>query len=397
MSVRIERLMEDLKKLGSIGFVPGKGANRMAYSKNFYEGRDFVRKKMEEAGLMTCIDAVGNLTGVLPSSTGRCKQKIAMGSHIDTLQNGVNYDGALGVLGADEAVRVLREEGWKNDHPIEIIAFNEEEGNVVGGTFGSKAFAGAPLEESMIKPMAERHISREDFASCKRNKNDYLVYLEYHIEQGGILESEGKTIGIAEGIFGILRYKATVRGDANHAGSTPMRLRNDAMEKTCRIITDLMDSVRETGNTMVCTVGTMSVTPGAVNVIPGETQFIIELRDKSMNRMYDVIKQLLARWKDKGLSVEEFIKQPETVCSPQLCEIVEKAAEELDYSSMRMYSGAGHDLINMSFLVPSALIFIPSRNGISHRFDEYSDPDHIRDGAEVLLRTLQKIDRGAFE
>ena len=249
----------------------------------------------------------------------------------------------------------------------------------------------------MIKPMAERHISREDFASCKRNKNDYLVYLEYHIEQGGILESEGKTIGIAEGIFGILRYKATVRGDANHAGSTPMRLRNDAMEKTCRIITDLMDSVRETGNTMVCTVGTMSVTPGAVNVIPGETQFIIELRDKSMNRMYDVIKQLLARWKDKGLSVEEFIKQPETVCSPQLCEIVEKAAEELDYSSMRMYSGAGHDLINMSFLVPSALIFIPSRNGISHRFDEYSDPDHIRDGAEVLLRTLQKIDRGAFE
>ncbi len=397
MRIQIDRLMADLKELGSIGFIPGQGASRMAYSPDFVRGRDFVRKRMEEAGLSVQIDAVGNLTGLLPQAQGTGEKRIAMGSHIDTVPMGGIYDGALGVLSAIEVVRTLREAGWKNRHPIEIIAFNEEEGNVIGGTFGSKAFAGAPLETPMLQKMKAFQLTEEDVRRCKRKQDDYLLYLEYHIEQGGILEAKEKTIGIVEGIFGILRYKATVSGKANHAGSTPMELRDDAMEKTARIITDLMDTVRAETESMVCTVGTMTVKPGAVNVIPGETQFIIELRDKTMTPMYSVMEKLKKRWEDQGLHLEEYITQPETLCDKKLCLIAENTAKELGYPSMRMYSGAGHDLINTSFLMPGMLLFIPSRGGISHRYDEYSAPEHIEAGAEVLLEMVQRIDEGAFE
>lgn len=396
MRIHIDRLMDDLKTLGAIGYTEGEGVSRLAYSRAFFQGRDFVRGRMEAAGLVTSIDAVGNLTGLLPSATGKYRNKIAMGSHIDTVPKGGIYDGALGVLGAIEAVRALRESGYENQHPIEVIAFNEEEGNVIGGTFGSKAFAGGPLEASMLEPMTAQHISKEDFASCRRSGADYLAYLEYHIEQGGILEAREKTIGIVKGIFGILRYRARVTGSANHAGSTPMSLRDDAMEKTCRIIADLMDRVRASGDTMVCTVGTMSVKPGAVNVIPGQTEFIIELRDKSMEDMSRVIKGLGARWESQGLQLEEYIIQPETLCDARLCRIAEESARRLRMPAMELYSGAGHDLINTSFLTPAMLIFIPSRGGISHRLDEYSSPEDIKAGAEVLLETLKKIDEGGF-
>lgn len=397
MGINMERLMRDLKSLGAIGYAEGQGAGRMAYSQAFFQGRDFVKARMEEAGLSTAIDAVGNLTGLLPSATGKRQKKIAMGSHIDTVPKGGIYDGALGVLAAIEVIRVLREKGYENDHPLEIIAFNEEEGNVIGGTFGSKAFAGAPLEASMIEPMGARNISKADFASCRRHAEDYLAYLEYHIEQGGILEASQKTIGIVRGIFGILRYRARVTGMANHAGSTPMGLRDDAMEKTCRIITELMDRVRASGRTMVCTVGTMAVKPGAVNVIPGQTEFIIELRDKTMADMYQVIEDLRAQWEGKGLCLEPYITQPETRCDSQLRVLAQQTAQALELPHMEMYSGAGHDLINTSFLMPALLLFIPSRGGISHHMDEYSAPEDIRAGTDVLLELLKKIDKGGFK
>lgn len=397
MNVNIKRLIGDINELGSIGWTDGAGANRMAYSKAFFEGRDFVQRRMEEAGLVTSIDAVGNLTGYLPGNgEGALKKRIAIGSHIDTVPNGGIYDGALGVLAAIESVLTMKENGYRNFHPVEIIAFNEEEGNVVGGTFGSKAFAGADTEASMRVLMKKQHITAEDFESCRRSPENYLAYLEYHIEQGGILENRGKTIGIVESICGILRYKAKVCGKANHAGSTPMALRDDAMEKSCRIIAELMEKVRNANDTMVCTVGAMTVKPGAVNVIPGETEFIIELRDKNMTEMYGIIEELRKKWEMQGLVLEEYITQPETLCDCGLQQIVQQAADRLGYSSMKMVSGAGHDLINMAFMMPGMLIFIPSHDGISHHRNEYSSPEDIQAGAQVLLESIIKIDRGEF-
>ncbi|MBR0153725.1 MAG: Zn-dependent hydrolase [Lachnospiraceae bacterium] len=390
------RLLRDIEDLASIGGDERTGTNRMAYSKAFLEGRDFVKKRMEEAGLETRVDRVGNLYGLLQPTdcTAGFSKRIAVGSHIDTVPHGGKYDGALGVLGGIEAVRRLRAAGYGNRHPIEIIAFNEEEGNVIGGTFGSKAFAGAALEEAMLVPMEDHGITEEDFRSCRVSPDDYFCYMEYHIEQGGILERDQKEIGIVEGIFGIVRYRAVVTGKANHAGSTPMDLRDDALEKSCRIIEDLMKRTRRSGNTMVATVGTIRLDPGAVNVIPGKAEFIIELRDKTVAAVFRLIEELRERWQEEGLSLEEYLIQPETVCDPGLETAIEESAKALGFSTERMYSGAGHDVINTSFVTPSGMLFIPSIGGISHHRDEYSCPQDIERGVAVLTETIMRIDGG---
>lgn len=391
--MNIERLMADINSLGHIGYEEGKGTSRMAYSESFCRGRDFVKKLMEDAGLTVSIDPVGNLTGLLE---GPDKRKIAVGSHIDTVPGGGMYDGALGVLAGIEAVRALKESGYENRHSIEIIAFNEEEGNVVGGTFGSKAFAGAKLEESMIGKMAAWGMDIEDFKASKRRGDDYLAYLEYHIEQGGILEKRGVDIGIVPGIFGIVRYRVVVNGFANHAGSTPMYLRNDALETTCRFITAAYDAVRAKNDTMVCTVGVMDLKPGAVNVIPGRAEFVLELRDKDMAGMAEVVSDLKKQFEDFDIEMTKIIEQENTVCSPELAEVFRSCAKRLGYSEMDVYSGAGHDLINTRMIMPAALLFIPSVNGVSHCKEEFSEKEDIEKGTRVLIEAIKEIDGGNF-
>ena len=390
----IYRLLENITKLGHIGYEEGRGTSRMAYSDAFYEGRDYVKSLMEEAGLSTHIDAVGNLTGVLEGSEPK---KIAIGSHIDTVPNGGMYDGALGVLAGIEAVRSLKEINYRNRYTIEIIAFNEEEGNVVGGTFGSKAFAGAKLEDSMIEKMDKHNITISDFESAKRKAEDYLAYFVYHIEQGGVLEKIDTEIGIVPGIFGIIRYRVVVNGVANHAGSTPMYLRHDALEKSCNVITDAYNMVRKKNNTMVCTIGVMNLEPGAVNVIPGRTEFVIELRDKDMTDMHEVIDELQKKYEGDSIEMTKIIEQENTVCSPELISLLKECTEDLGYSSATVYSGAGHDLINTSMIMPSALLFIPSVGGISHHKDEFSKKEHIEKGTKVLIEAIKRIDGGNFD
>lgn len=395
MIINSKRIVENLRKLGLIGYVEGEGTTRLAYSEAFFKGRDYVQGLMQDAGMKTRVDSVGNLIGTFGEKFDGI-QKIAIGSHIDTVPNAGIFDGCLGVVAGIEIIKTLKDAGYMPAHQIELIAFNEEEGNVVGGTFGSKAFAGSNLELSMIGPMKENNMTEEDFTAAKVNKDDYKVYLEYHIEQGGILENNGKTIGIVKGIFGILRFKVTVTGVTNHAGSTPMYLRDDAMEKSSLIIAELMKKVRDSGKTMVGTVGTISVKPGAVNVIPGEVEFIIELRDKEVNKMYELIESLKNEWQDKGVVIEELITQQETKCDERLQNLLIESAEELGYSNMELYSGAGHDLINMAMIAPSGLLFIPSKKGISHHKDEFSSEKDIDAGANVLMQTLLKIDGGRF-
>ncbi len=275
MEVNGDRLYKDIRRLGSVGFVPGRGTSRMAYSEAFCQGRELVREMMEQAGLATAVDPVGNLTGRLEGSSGRV---ISIGSHIDTVPEGGIFDGALGVLAGVELVRTLREHGYKNQNTIEIIAFNEEEGNVVGGTFGSKAFTGQRQEEDALERMEALGMSPGDVNRSRREPGEYLCYLELHIEQGGILEQKQIPLGVVEGIFGIVRYKVTVPGTANHAGSTPMYLRDDALVKASRMIGRLVELAGEVNPSMTCTIGKMDIEPGAVNVIPGRVDLYVELR-----------------------------------------------------------------------------------------------------------------------
>lgn len=378
-----------LGELGQIGFQAGVGTTRLPYTPEYDRGREYVRRRMEQVGLETRIDPVGNLCGLLPGEGPR----ICIGSHIDTVPGGGIYDGAYGVLAALDCIRRLREAGWQNRHPLELVAFTEEEGNVIGGTFGSKAFAGSALDAAMAARLPQYGLSLADVAACRRRPEDYLCYLELHIEQGGILEAEQTQIGVAGGIVGILRYRAAMQGAANHAGSTPMPLRDDALEKTCRLIVWLMEQVRTSYPEMVCTVGTLQVSPGAVNVIPGRTEFVIELRDRSMEAMDQMAACLLEQFGGAGLSMEEMIRQPPTLCDPSLLQMTRDCCGRLGYTWRDMFSGAGHDLINMARLAPSLLVFIPSKNGVSHRIDEYSAPEDLERGSRVLLELIQATDQ----
>jgi len=345
---------------------------------------------MIEAGLKTEIDAVGNLTG---KWIGEEKEIIAIGSHIDTVPNGGIYDGSLGVLAGIECLRTMKESGYKNKHTFEIIAFIEEEGNVIGGTFGSKCFTGQPQEKSTLEKLDKVGLNEENIKKAERDPNDYLCYLEYHIEQGGILENKNLQIGIVNGIVGIARYMMTVRGVSNHAGTTPMYLRDDALIKAAKIIIFLMDISQQIDRTMTCTIGNISVEPGAVNVIPGKVSFPVEFRCIEMNSIKKVIDLFKSKYLNQNLTVDEFLWQDATKMDNSLMKLIQNECQKCNVPYLIMPSGAGHDCINMARFTPSAMLFIPSINGISHSIDEYSKPKDIELGANILLNTLFEIDQ----
>jgi hydantoinase/carbamoylase family amidase len=217
--------------------------------------------------------------------------------------------------------------------------------------------------------------------------------LELHIEQGGVLDNTKTPIGVVNGIVGITRYRATVNGIANHAGSTPMNLRDDALVKTCKMIIRLMEIAHLKDEEITCTVGQMTVLPGAVNVIPGKVEFIIELRGKSIALNEEIIEQFYEEFKNQGLILENILNQKETVLDERIISIIEDCCKEMNIIYRRMYSGAGHDAINMALFTPSAMIFIPSIDGISHSIVEKSLPKDIAVGCQVLLNSIVKLDK----
>ncbi len=388
MKINAQRLQACIEALGRVGFQEGLGTSRPAYSPAFLAGRDMVRGWMEEAGLETAVDPVGNLTGRLAGSSGKI---VSIGSHIDTVPNGGMFDGAYGVLAGIEAVRTLVENGFICRDTLEVIAFNEEEGNVVGGTFGSKSFAGQPQEQAALERAGALGIHPADVAASQRDPAPYRCYLELHVEQGGVLEREGITAGIVDGIVGIARFMVTVRGEANHAGSTPMDLRDDALLHACRLITRMEAISREIDPQMTCTVGTLSVEPGAVNVVPGRVVFPIELRSIHMSHIDQAISRF--RQEAEGVEVEPFLRQEPTIMDPALQKILEAACEAQGLTFRHMPSGAGHDAINMALMTPAAMLFVPSAGGVSHSIHEYTAPEDLAAGAQVLLEALLSLEK----
>jgi len=392
MRVNGERLMDQLFYLGTIGFEEGKGMTRMSYTEDFNRGTEYVKSLMKEVGLSVTTDAVGNVFGTMAGSDPEAKI-IAFGSHLDSVPNGGIYDGPVGVLSAVEAVRTMRDNGYEPKHPLQVISFIEEEGNVIGGLFGSRCACGHIPDATDLANMEKHDLTVADVKASRINPSNYKCFMEVHIEQSQNLELSQTDIGVVGGIVGIVRYKAVVKGFANHAGTTPMRLRDDALEKACGIITDLLERVRATGNTMVGTVGVLTIKPGAANVIPGEVEFIIELRDREMEAMYQLAKELQRDYADRGLTLTKILEQKNVPCDSGVVAAMKKACEDLGLSHMDLYSGAGHDMMNMGRLMAGGMIFIPSKDGISHRAEEYSKPEDIVNGANVLLRTILELDK----
>jgi N-carbamoyl-L-amino-acid hydrolase len=394
--------LEDFSRFGRRG---DGGVDRVAFSEADLEGRAYVRALMEESGLEIAVDVAGNILGRRSGSEAGLPP-LMLGSHIDSVPAGGNYDGPLGSLGAIEVVQSLMEAGIETRHPLEVVIFVNEE----GGKTGSRIMAGEFKPRELALETASGFTIGEGIRRLggdpdrlvegRRRVGEVAGFLEIHVEQGAILEREGITIGVVEGIVGIRRWTATVHGAANHAGTTPMDQRHDALLGAARLVEAVNRVVTSLPGSQVGTVGRIQASPGAPNVIPGEVVMSIELRALAMETIQTVMDgirdeaEIIGRENGTPISMEEFYLSGAAPTDERFRGWVEGASEELGLSHRRMPSGAGHDAQAVAHFAPIGMIFIPSVGGLSHHPDEYSRPEDIEAGANVLLGALLRADQG---
>jgi N-carbamoyl-L-amino-acid hydrolase len=360
---------------------------------------------MKKAGLEVSIDAGGNILGKRKGKNQSLKP-IGLGSHIDMVPDGGNYDGTLGSLSALEAIEVLNENKIVTEHPLEVIVFANEE----GGTIGSKALAGLLTTDGLTK-LSQSGLTMaqgikavggnpDNIQSIIRKKGDLHAWLELHIEQGGILENENLQIGVVEGIVGMMDWDVTIEGFANHAGSTPMNMRTDALLAASKFVIAVNEVIKSVPGKQVGTVGKIAVFPGASNVIPGKVTTSLEVRDLSIEKvemLFDEIKkraEVIASESNAKISFEPQFTIKPALSDKTLQEKINASAKGLGLTTKFMQSGAIHDSQNMSLIAPMAMIFVPSVGGISHSPKEFTKAEDMTNGANVLLQTILSVDKG---
>ena len=395
MKINSKRLMKRIKQIGAIGLTDN-GANRVAFSREYFQGIEALKEFMEHEGLEVRTDKVGNIFGRRKGKNENLPV-ILIGSHMDTVKNGGIYDGSMGVAAALECISVLSDNEIYTEHGIEVVGFNSEEGGELGGTFGSRAAMGNQSLEipSIDKKLSAYNLTKTDILDSKVDY-DLKCYLELHIEQGIQLYNEGLRIGIAEGIVGITRYKIKIKGEANHAGTTPMRFRKDALVGASKLIILINEIANTISDPFVATVGNIENIPNSVNVIPGEVNLILEIRemDKNIiNVFVESIREKADNIEGYEISFEIYNDKESVYLNRNIAEITERICNNKGVSYKRMYSGAGHDAMEMAKRTPSGLIFIPSKDGISHSKEEYSLEDDIANGSEVLLNLILEMDK----
>jgi N-carbamoyl-L-amino-acid hydrolase len=354
---------------------------------------------MRALGMAVHIDALGNTIGRYPG-TDASLRPLAMGSHTDTVPDGGKYDGALGVLAALACIRTLHTAGVQTRHPIEVINFAAEEATMPGATFGSRGMVGSLPADSLSQTAwdgrpAAQHLQDAGYdpgalAEAVRPAGSLAAYLELHIEQGGVLDRAGIPIGVVLGIVGIRRYAVTFSGYANHAGTTPMADRRDALVAAAPFITHVRDMAVRRG--IVGTVGSLGVHPGAPNVIPGRVDLTCEIRSLDDGQLDEAAAELKMYLAGADASLVEVSRKAPVPSARQLLDAVVAASEELGLAHQEIASGAGHDAMCIARIAPSAMIFVPSRGGVSHSPDEYTEPEHCVNGARVLLGALLRLD-----
>jgi N-carbamoyl-L-amino-acid hydrolase len=392
------RLLADLAALAQIGRGPDGALARVAYSPADQAGRAWVADQMRELGLRVRADAAGNTIGTYAGSADL--PPIALGSHTDSVPAGGAYDGALGVVAALACVRALHAAGIRLRHPVELINFAAEEATMAGGTTGSQAMTGlfnpAILDKAAWdgRPVREHLVAAgldpTTFASARRAPGSLAAYLELHIEQGDQLTAAGLPIGIVEGFVGIRRYAVTFQGYANHAGTTPMHRRQDALVAAAPLITFVRDLA--VAHHIVGTIGTLTVQPGAPNVIPGRVELIVETRGLDSAVLDQVERRLEEQAREMGAQVSTVVSKPPVQSDSTVVGALATACEALGLGALRMPSGAGHDAMCMATICPQAMIFVPSQGGVSHSPDEYTTPEDCVNGARVLLAGLLRLE-----
>ncbi len=406
------RLMRDLNAIGRIGIGDHGSVTRLVFSIKELRSRQVLIHLMRQAGLKIHVDAIGNIFGRLDGADPKAPALLA-GSHLDTVIHGGKYDGPVGVIGALEAVRTIRENKITLRAPLEVVCFIGEESSRFGfSTLGSSLVAGEVHPKDLTNAvdaqgtkladvLSSLGISPRNLSRLARDPKSMKAYLELHIEQGPILEAKAKRIGLVTSIAAPSRFKVIFTGQADHSGTTPMEMRKDALvaaaqlieyvEKICRKFSSM-----EKGR-VVGTVGAMKIEPGVINAVPGRAELSIDIRSTSAQAKDKVARLVKQRGaaiaRDRGIAIEVLnIRAEEPVpLDKRLLRITRQLCDEkaIDYEIMP--SGAGHDAMQMAKITPAGMIFIPSRGGISHNPLEWTDPDDIALGAQLLMETMIRV------
>lgn len=405
--IQRERLVKDFDAMAQLT-APGECINRLAFTDADWEGRQYIIDCMIDAGLSVEIDDFGNVIGYKIGKKPDLPV-VMVGSHTDSVPNGGNYDGVVGVLSAIEVIRSMIDDGYEHDHTIAVVDFMcEESGRFGNATLGSKAMRGELTLQDLHHLVDKQGISlyealkgrnlNPDGIETMAYKRPVKSFTEIHIEQGKVLEHEQKTIGIVTGIAAPERFYVTIRGNADHSGATPMNLRHDALCGASKIILGIEEiaSMQEEPP-VVGTVGVVEVTPGAMNVIPGAVKLGVDIRSISKvarNSVVTLVKEFIDITAEKrGLSytIETIAQDHPVEMHPAMIREIEEAVKSVGVEYMTIPSGAGHDAMHWAEVVPTGMIFIPCRDGISHNPAEFAEMDDIVTGAAVLDKVLRKL------
>jgi N-carbamoyl-L-amino-acid hydrolase len=403
------RIEQRILELARFGANPEGGVSRVAFSDADIEGRRYVVFLMRAAGLDVRIDAAGNILG---RRAGKAEglPPILFGSHIDSVPEGGNYDGDVGVMAAIECAQVLDENGIATRHPLEIVVFTDEEGGLVGSRGMLGVLSPEALEivshsgKTIRQGLRDIGGDPDHLERAVRQAGEVAAYLELHVEQGAVLDADGIDIGIVQGIVGIEWWDVTLEGSANHAGTTPMDRRRDALLAAARLITAVNEVATGVPGRQVGTVGRIEAEPGAPNVIPGRVVMSLELRDLSMDKIDALYGRIAERARaieaESGVKITFTPLDVTATAAPtdeRIRRLIEESAEGLGLTHRHMPSGAGHDAQEMARIAPVGMIFVPSVDGISHSPKEFTRPADMANGANVLLQTILRIDHGALE
>ena len=407
LNINSKRLNQTLSELGTIGST-SQGMQRLAFTQYDIEARDMTLSLMSGAGLNTRIDTAGNIIA-RKEGTSPGLAAIALGSHIDTVPNGGKYDGALGVIGAIEVAQILEDTQTKLRHPLEIVVFTNEEGTrFKRWLFGSRAMAGLlePDDETAADeegiPMSSRlgdiGGNMLQISKAPRGRSEIAAYFELHIEQGPELHQSGTPIGVVTGITGRWVYGVEIIGVANHAGTTPMHGRRDALVSASQLVLAVQSLASELEICRVGTVGNIQSYTNAANVIPGRISLGVEFRDVDMRCLADAdqefhkIAKQIEQTEGVNITITRFENTESVQINQSMQNLVEQATDLTGLNYKHLPSGAGHDAQAMANINDAAMVFVPSVNGISHAPDEYSTPEDCANGAQVLLNLLMLAD-----
>ena len=384
------------------------GMTREVYTPTYAAALDRVAGWMEELGLVTRLDAVGNLFGRWDGSEPGAP-RVLTGSHVDTTLNAGRYDGVVGVLGAIAAVRALQAAGVVPRRPVELVAWAGEEPRFGTGCVGSRAAVGALARAeldalrdrggvSMAQALRAAGLDPDRLAEAELDPATVHALVELHIEQGAVLEAAGDEIGVVTAIAAPHDFTLRLRGAATHAGATPMGLRRDALTGAAEVVLAVERAARGSASpTTVGTVGVVRARPGAINVVPGDVELDVDVRDSDATARAAVVEEIVAAARSvagaRGLALEvvPIVEDAPVACSAEVVAAVEAAAAETGARARRMISGAYHDAMILGARVPIGMIFVPSAGGVSHHPDEFTAPEELDRGVQVLAGTLARL------